>query len=441
MRNATPGNLARDLVLPIVLFAALGGMTWAVRGSSGYGGTQGCIFAGVMWGTAWWFISREPRGTQSRPYTSGWIVLAMTIGVGFAGGRGWAQWTHFFDGRLSTNYAAGEFTPISPAYGFLWQFISGVPWGGLGACLLAWCGSRHARWWQWPLRIAFGVGGYYIALQLFRHYPQYFLPLYSVIEDQYKDFQANPSLRRLVNDNRAAICHLGMYLGFLLFEVCRRDWRNVVLIATVGLLNGIGWSLLQNWTWAERWWGGAFNWWRCWESTGGMSIGIGLGVAYYLVNRPLNDHDRAALGAQLTNQRPNLERLGCYLGLLLGLGLSIRNGLKGWANIYLGNEDYWSAFFWRIIGPAMLITLAAILLLIYLKRLPRHYEGDVFPHDWKVMWLVFVVLNALALLVTGPVSEWKQLTFCVYYMVLFAVSAVVAMRLRKESPTVPPRPE
>jgi hypothetical protein len=40
-------DLASDFVLPTILFAALGGMTWAVRGCSGYGASAGCLFAGV----------------------------------------------------------------------------------------------------------------------------------------------------------------------------------------------------------------------------------------------------------------------------------------------------------------------------------------------------------------------------------------------------------
>jgi hypothetical protein len=45
-------DLAHNLVLPTLLFAALGGMTWAVRGCSGFGAVAGCIFAGVTWGAA-----------------------------------------------------------------------------------------------------------------------------------------------------------------------------------------------------------------------------------------------------------------------------------------------------------------------------------------------------------------------------------------------------
>src|SRR6185369_17853217 len=89
-------NFAHDLVLPTVLFMALGAMVWAVRGSSGFGAVNGCVFAGVTWGVAWWFIAREPAARQSRPYSSGWIILALTVGIGLSGARGWMQWPSFF---------------------------------------------------------------------------------------------------------------------------------------------------------------------------------------------------------------------------------------------------------------------------------------------------------------------------------------------------------
>jgi hypothetical protein len=142
-------------VLPTLLFASLGGMTWAVRGCSGFGAVAGCVFAGVTWGAAWWFVAQSPDGERRRRYDSGWIVPALTIGVGLSGDRGRMQWPHFFDGRLMTDAGRGAFVPIPRAYGFLWMFLAGVPWAGLGACLLAWCGSlRTTRWWHWALRVA-----------------------------------------------------------------------------------------------------------------------------------------------------------------------------------------------------------------------------------------------------------------------------------------------
>jgi len=418
-------DLTHDLLLPTLLFAALGGMTWAVRGCSGFGGVDGCIFAGVTWGTAWWFIAREPGARQSRPYASGWIILALTVGIGVSGNRGWMQWPSFFDGHLQTNHALGQGVPIPRAYGFLWLFIAGVPWAGLGACLLAWCGSHRAvRAQGWCLRLACGLGGVCLARVLFDSLPEVFLPLYKTMHAQYHDLRANPNLGRLINDNRNALTHLGIYLGFLGYEMGRRDWRNAALILTVGLVNGTGWALCQNWRWAPRIWPNAgFNWWRCWESCGGISIGLAYGLAYYLANRSLSGSVRAADATGPAGSHPNLERFGAYLGLLLGLGLSVRNGLKGWANIYLGNENYWDAVLWRVFGPLLLLALLALPVWIWLRPVPGH--RDVFPHAYRLVWLVLLVQNAIAQLITGPHSSWNETAFSIYYLLLFLLSAVI----------------
>ena len=402
-------------------------MTWAVRGCSGFGGPDGCLFAGIMWGAAWWFIARDPDGRQSRRYTSGWIIPAVAFGVAYSGNRGWMQWPHFFDGQLATNFGAGKSVPISRNYGFLWMFIAGVPWAGLGACLLAWCGSaRPLGLVGWCVRLACGISGAALATQLFKHLPHVFLPLYDIHASLYADTHTNPNLRRLINDNRAAMQHLGLYLGFLAFELGRRDWKNATLILTVGLVNGAGWAAFQNWSWAPRVWAtGQFNWWRCWESSGGISIGVAFGIAYFLVNRPATSTAAVAGEPDMVSQHPNLERFAAYSGLLAGLGWSVKNGMKGWANIYLGHEDYWNAIFTRVMGPLIWLGLLAIALWIWRKRLPRGFKGDVFPHAHKLIWLVLIVQNLIAQFITGPWSEWREVAFSIYYALLFMVSGVI----------------
>jgi hypothetical protein len=536
------------------------------------------------------------------------------------------QWTHFFDGRLSTNYAKGEFVEIPKYYGSLWLFIAGVPWSGLGACLLAWCGSlRETRAWHWLLRISMGVGGAYLAGYLFKTYPQYFLPLYSSIEDRYNDQEANPSLQRLINDNRAATFHMGYYLGFLLYEVVRRDWKNVVLIVTVGVLNGIGWGALQHWKWAATLWPNfQFNWWRCWESSGGLSIGFSFGIAYFLVNRRMSTRETAtmesrrslegpsfewlivflglasysslflygqtanryqfaapqkatdtreapatekastsdqtpateksepqgrgrgrggnradvssftiaysifcltildlfALAYYLNNRPsklsiddpnqsngnrswtnvefgavvltianlaviwapqfagrtrgresfvaetillstaaitgigiiwylanrsrretasatanslrgdPNLQRLGLYIGLLFGLIHAARSGLKGWFNIYKGNEEFWSRQLWYYMGPALIVGVLLVALAILFRPRTVDDKQVLFPHAYAAFWLVLIVQNVLGQLVTGPWSNWVEVQFSIYYLQLFLLTAVIAAYYR-----------
>jgi len=476
-------DLTRELVLPALLFGALGAMTWAIRGCSGFGAVAGCIFAGVTWGAAWWYLAHDPAGQPKRRYSSGWVVPALTFGIGLAGARGWMQWPSFFDGRLYTDAGRGQFVPIGRSYGFLWLFIAGVPWAGWGACALAWCGSkRPTRLWHWVIRIGLGVGGAALAGYLFRHHPRWFLPLYETLEGRYRDLRANPSLRRLVGDCGAALVHLGAYLGFLLYEVLRRDWKNALLILTVGLLNGAGWSACQNWKWANHLWGsGTFNFWRCWESCGGISIGLAYGIAWFLVNRPISEWQQDQIASRrriggiewlavyigiaygvfrlmqgqlggwgggylavviafgvawyaLHGRRsatppgadPTVDRWGLYLGLLLGLGLSLRNGLKGWFNIHKCNEQYWSRVLWQYAGPTLLAMMILIALALLIAR-PKSPIG--VRQSAALVWLVLILQNAIAQLVTGPHSSWPETAFAIYYILLFAISGLIVFHM------------
>ena len=395
------------------------------------------------------------------------------------------QWPHFFNNTLYINYSAGESVPISRTYGFVWTFIAGIPWAGLGACGLAWCASgRRTSAWQWLVRLGCGIGmAYILSVLLYNRFPEVFLPLYGNLRDKYQDLENNRNLWKLVRDNREAMIQMGLYLGFLIFEVARRDWKNVTLIVTVGLLNGVGWALLQNWMWASRLWPTAqFNFWRCWETSAGISIGIAYGVAYYFVNRrtatqkPATSQDPPSLGwvvafivtalliglvsievmavwcaalltlvaiafaiayyvkAQKATAQPDaawspygpgLERWAAYTGLILGLGLSIKNGLKGWANIYLGNEGYWNSVFMNIMGPLMILGMAAISAWILLRPRPAGLQDDPFPHAYGIVWLVLLVQNILAQLITGPLTNWNEVVFNIYYVLLFIISAVI----------------
>ena len=490
MNPRPEADLAHDLVLPTVLFGALGGMSWAVRGSAGFGSMKGCIFAGVLWGVAWWFISREPGARQSRRYASGWIVLALMIGVGVAGERGWMQWRSFFNERLYTDYGKGEFIPIDRSYGFLWLFLAGIPWAGLGACLLAWCGTgRPTRAWQWAVRIGCGFAGAYLLAFLLKMFPGFFLPLYDTLESRYhltpEDAGFSKNIFKIARDTREGLTHLGFYLGFLAFEVGRRDWKNVTLILTVGLVNGACWSLLQNWQWADKVWPGvSFNWWRCWESSGGISIGVAYGIAYFLVNRRMSEQEIARRNTRLAGdagsgewlavylglvlvlgyfileelegwglaylavaaafgvvyylrsrsrssdfvtaaEDPNLERFGAYSGALFGVLLSLTNGVRGMAVVYQQNEDEWRSFLWNLFGPTMLIGFALVGLWVLLR--PREPGTEVFPRATLLVWGVVIVQNLIAQGITGPPSQWNETVFNIYYVLLFLITAPILL--------------
>jgi hypothetical protein len=119
--------------------------------------------------------------------------------------------------------------------------------------------------------------------------------------------------------------------------------------------------------------------------------------------------------------------------LILGLGLSIKNGLKGWANIYLGREDYWNDLFWKILGPLM--VLAAVLAFYQAFRgaaTGSEVSGNSARRDFRIIWLVLIVQNVIAQLITGPHSNWNETIFSIYYLLLLAIAGVIVYHYHRE---------
>ena len=420
MHQENQRSLAHDLVLPTILFVVLGAMTWAVRGCSGFGAMNGCIFAGVTWGAGWWFIARQPGARQSRPYASGWVILALTLGIGVSGNRGWMQW-QFLGGPSPDQFAPGPVPADTqelrlPLAVHCRRAVGRA--GGLRAGLVRHPPQDRARRLGRP-------PGLRHRRRLPGHRPLQTFPrrLSAALQNGQRPVPGlsrqsqSPPPRgrqpRRANAPRALPGVPGVELG-------RRDWRNATLITTVGLVNGTGWALFQNWSWAHHVWPNfSFNWWRCWESSGGISIGLAYGLAYFLANRPLARPDGAPEAPALFTPCPNCERLGAYIGLLIGLGFSIKNGLKGWANIYLGNEEHWNHVLWMFIGPLMLLGLIALPVWVFWRRpLPAPSDAapggapaaqpNPFPHAYGLIWLVLIVQNVIAQLITGPHSSWDE---------------------------------
>ena len=160
-----------------------------------------------------------------------------------------------------------------------------------------------------------------------------------------------------------------------------------------------------------------------WASGGSL-----LGAGWCYVNRSMLEEERTCYRS--SECEPNLERLGLYLGLLFGLGHSARSGFKGWCNIYLKNEEFWSNTLWMIMGPLFILAVLGIVLSILLKPLPRGFSGVLFPHSYEAIWLVLIVQNTLGLLVTGPLSNWHEMQFVFYYLQLFLLTAVIVAYYR-----------
>ncbi len=111
--------------------------------------------------------------------------------------------------------------------------------------------------------------------------------------------------------------------------------------------------------------------------------------------------------------------------LIVGAETTIRNGLKGWFNIYRGNEDYWSAVLWKYLGPTYLALLVFAALVLLARRSQRS------PNAYAWIWFVLVIQNVIAQLITGPLTQWREAAFSIYYLLLLAISAVIVMHYQR----------
>lgn len=91
------------------------------------------------------------------------------------------------------------------------------------------------------------------------------------------------------------------------------DWLTTYLALTTILLAGIGVNLTTRWH-APIWYG---------------VVAAAYAIGYYLLTRRTQSDSDAAATAESILGDPNLERWALFLGLLYGLGLSLRKTLKG----------------------------------------------------------------------------------------------------------------
>jgi hypothetical protein len=154
------------------------------------------------------------------------------------------------------------------------------------------------------------------------------------------------------------------------------------------------------------------------------------GIGYhYLASREGSRASPASAPKARRVEDPNLQRWGLFVGLVYGLGLTLRKGLKGATNIYFTDENYWDALFWNWVSLAMLICLLVGMAVLLLRRIPWNVRTDIFPGAYAIIWLVLIAQNVLAQVVTGPVAgpraSWIEASFSILYVVLFCASAVI----------------
>ena len=292
-------NLWNELILPTLLFAALGGMTWAVRGSSGFGASAGCIFAGVMWGAAWWYLARNPMGRPSRcPLrTSGWIVLAMTVGIWLRGEPGLDAVVQFLGGPPPDQHRQGN-SCRSPG-------STTASSGCSSPASVGGARSLHARLVRLPPRNAGLALGLADRLRDRRRppgelsvsdFPPVFPSHVQLVRGSLQRLRGQSQSGRLYNDCNAAVTPPWAITSAIARGADPQGMEERRVILTVRAPSTArAWarSVRTGAEGTESLAGRQVQFLAVLGILRGLSIGIAYGIAYFLVNRPMSDREKA----------------------------------------------------------------------------------------------------------------------------------------------------
>lgn len=404
--------------IPVFLLSSVGAFSWAIRGCAGYGTIKGCVFVGSILSAVWLFLSREKSMIKTRRYNMGWIVFALVFGIGIGGMRGWSQFPQWCNGIWHVHdYDWNYYVLVNPAWGYGWLFIAGSAWAGMGAILIAWAGNKvPLKRKDWIIRLSLGIGCGLLAGILFKIFPQWFVPLYDILE--YDDFNVCTECFDALEDNFTSLVFFAVFFGFLLFEILRKDWMNVKLILIISMISGVSWIFFM-------FLGTDDVWWRVWEGSAGLGIGLSYGIAFIFCNKPLNKNDPNQRIQSYSNH-PNLEKgFGIYLTYFFGMGWVTHQMVQGFSDIYLGFAT--PKFNITILLPWAVFGLTFLGYIVWKSHLKPYIPGDHIDNvpEFNFIFLsVYIALRLYGFMVTGPLTNSWELGFFVFYAIQFAIESV-----------------
>ena len=145
-RSGEKHSIVYELLLPILLFGSIGAIAWSIRGTSGWGGVDGTVVPGLMWGVLWYYLAYR-NGIDARS-----IVLWLGLGLSLGGELGYGQYVSWIQGIF---YVGDGTIAIAPSVGYIWLILCGIGWAAPGGILLGWALGERVSIRNWVIRTNF----------------------------------------------------------------------------------------------------------------------------------------------------------------------------------------------------------------------------------------------------------------------------------------------
>ena len=372
------------LWLPMLLFGSMGAITWAIRGTAGWGGVDGTVMPGLMWGMLWYFICMR-RGIDARG-----IVFWLGFGLALGGELGYGQYVAWMQGRF---YVGDEILSIAPSIGYLWFVLCGIGWAAPGGIILGWALGKNAPLRYWIIRSLFVIVLLlflfawplvdWLAEQMVRFWPGFLFPhadmgLYSG--------ELGKHLSRTVYTNTQNFAVVVWWIAALVVAAIQRDRPTIVPGLLLG--GGFGLGFLQSALWCH---GYSFapsyiDWWKMWELNAGFNLGILYALALYWAMRKVDANRQS----DAKNQMP--------------ISQDLNSSVKQWSDtVFLALAGAFLLFF---VGFEYFFWTGSFLTLIYFvgitlagaPRNPLNYSEIVekrknFSLVYSLFFLVFLMFH------------------------------------------------
>lgn len=389
-RNLTDKNMLYDLWLPMLLFGSMGAITWAIRGTTGWGGIDGTIVPGLTWGLLWYYIFYR-RGVDARG-----IVLWLGLGLALGGELGYGQYVSWILGNF---YAGDEVYYIQPWKGYAWFVICGIGWAAPGGVMLGWALNSKVSVLSWITRVFLAVlllviifnlsfsgkgvvdrlGAFLVQNRPGLLFPNAELDLYAGLLDNH--------LGRTVYTNTQNFLALIWWLVALCVAAFQHDRATFVSAGILGGGFGIGFALSALWCLGYSYDTQYIDWWKMWELQAGFFLGLLYVIVMYRAARHLDTtHDNmgtpsVAAGSESAKPAVNETTITLFLAF------------SGFVLVFAASEY----FFWTGLLLA-LFYMAAMIAVTFMGN-------DWTPELRKRVSLIYSTFLLLFILFHGAMSR------------------------------------
>ncbi|HPO14809.1 MAG TPA: hypothetical protein PLI09_15315 [Candidatus Hydrogenedentes bacterium] len=420
-------TMRSELWLSMLLFGSMGAITWAIRGSDGWGGVDGTIIPGMTWGLLWYYVCYR-KGIDARG-----IPLWLGLGIALGGELGYGQYVSWIQGK----FAAGDsIIPVAPWMGYAWFVICGIGWGAPGGILLGWALGGKVSRRRWLVRtlvpLGFGIAGWlFVEACPWLFFPNYRLGLYTG--------ELNHHLIRTIETNRLNFSVVAWWAGALLVAALQRDRATIMMGLIIGGGFGFGFTLAALWCLGYTYAPGLVDWWKIWELNAGFNLGLLYTIALYWAMRCVDrtHHPNGEVLAAISPAIKFSER-GRNISLLLAVFLLVFITCFGATNrvgILMGlyQRGAVDQYQWPLARVVLFAPAAVLILGTTLYKAWRIFRpsGTVMVDSFKVRHLPQRMVVLMVFIgIIGVVTMWPTV-IALFYVIFLGIALLVFRQLHR----------